>query len=248
MDEQTNKNILWNCIRGASTDRWPRKNRDRVLNMQGGARKAKAHLELSLSKDIKCSRQSFYGGVSSKRKSRENVEDCSWMAQGIGGQMCARGKGTQCLCCLSLLVGLGNPETVGLVEKHGAAKTYLWCEGGSNKGTFKQSQHAQVHGTWWAASTSVEGAVAARLLLITIFGGRVRGGWGRLLRIGRQQIPLSSWRRAKKCEELQVESLTFILRRLWRKKNLETTFEHFVVKVIGSSHRVRKGKSCPMSK
>ena len=46
-----------------------------------GVRKAKAHLELSLSKDMECSRQGFYGDSSSKRKSRENV---GLLLNGIG--------------------------------------------------------------------------------------------------------------------------------------------------------------------
>lgn len=43
-------------------------------------------------------------------------------------------------------------------EKCGAMKTYPWCEGGSNKGTFKQTKHARIRGTWWDAPTTVEGA------------------------------------------------------------------------------------------
>lgn len=40
---------------------------------RSGVRKARAHLQLNLSKDMKCSRQGFYGDISSKRMNRENV-------------------------------------------------------------------------------------------------------------------------------------------------------------------------------
>lgn len=159
MDEQTNKNTSWKCIRGASTDRWPRKNRDTVLSMQGWGQENQSPPGTQFVKGHEVQQVEFLWGISSKRKSRERVEDCCWMAQGVRWEMHARGKGTQCLYCLSLLMRLRKPATISfrLVEKYGAVKTYLWRGGGSNKGAFKQNQHAQIHGTWWAASTIVEG-------------------------------------------------------------------------------------------
>lgn len=136
---------------------------------------------------------------------------------------------------------LRNPETMRLEEKYGAVKTWLWCEGGSNKGAFKQNQHAQVHGTWWAASTSVGCHCKAALdyhlrRKSSWWLGEVPEDWKR------EQMSPSSWRRAKKCEELQDKKLCLYLEKIVKKKNLETIFEHFVDKVIGRNHRVRKWK------
>lgn len=41
--------------------------------MQGCLRKAKAHLQLNLEREIKDNKKSFFKYISSKRKSKENV-------------------------------------------------------------------------------------------------------------------------------------------------------------------------------
>lgn len=233
---------------GASMDRWPRKNRDTLLSMQGWGQENQSPPGTQSVKGHQMQQAEFLWGISSKRKSRENVEDCCWMAQGFRWEICARGKGTQCLCCLSLLVRLRNPETMRLVEKYGAVKTYLWCEGGSNKGTFKQNQHAQVHGTWWAASTSIEGVGSHCKATLDYHLWRK-----------------NSWWLGEAPEDWKIANVTFFLKKgkMWgtagwkalplcwedcgEKKILKLFLNILWTRWLGVV-TVRKGKSCPMSK
>jgi len=95
-------------------------------------RKAKAHLELSLLKGMKCGRQGFYGDISSKRKSRENV---GLLLNGIRDQVTNHVQEARVLSAFVASVFTDetcfkNPGRMKSVEKYGAMKTYPWCEGG----------------------------------------------------------------------------------------------------------------------
>lgn len=72
--------------------------RDTVQLCRDGAKKAKAHLELNLARDVKGNKKGFYKYISHNRKTRENM-----VPQLNGaGPLLVEDTGTQCLLCFSL--------------------------------------------------------------------------------------------------------------------------------------------------
>lgn len=74
--------------------------------------------------------------------------------------------------CLLMRLAVRDPGPMRSVEKYGEIKTYPWCEGGSNKGTFKQTinMHTSVGPDGMHPQLLSDLAVTARPFLIITFG------------------------------------------------------------------------------
>ena len=62
----------WNVERGPGHATWE-EYRNVVRACRDAMRKAKAHLELKLARDVKNNKKGFFNYISSKRKARDNV-------------------------------------------------------------------------------------------------------------------------------------------------------------------------------
>jgi len=75
--------------------------RNVVKACRDAMRKAKVHLELNLSRDVKDNKKSFFKYISSKRKTRDNVGPLLNKV-GVLVTGCREGRVTECLLCFSL--------------------------------------------------------------------------------------------------------------------------------------------------
>jgi len=120
-------------------------------------RKAKAHLELNLARDVKDNKKGFSKYISSKRKSRDNVEP---LLNEVGVLVTEDTEKAELLNAFFAVFAakIGPLESQSLEVREEAWQTYNLPLVEEDCVRDHLSKHPQIHGPRWNAPTSAEGA------------------------------------------------------------------------------------------
>ena len=128
--------------------------RNVVRACRDATRKAKAHLELKLARDVK-NKKGFFNSISSKRKARDNVGPLLDEAGVLVTEDAEKAELLNGFSASVFSAKAGPQESQALEVREEAHREDDFP---LVKGSLKRSGHPQIHGPRWNAPTSAEGA------------------------------------------------------------------------------------------
>ena len=127
--------------------------RNVVRACRDATRKAKAHLELKLARDVK-NNKCFFNYISSKRKARDNVGP---LLNEVSVLVTEHTEKAELLNAFFASVYQCQGRPSGIPGPGGKTRRSLG-QGGLREGLLKRSRRPRIHGLQWNAPTSAEGA------------------------------------------------------------------------------------------